>query len=105
MKKTFALLSLILFVSSCAITSNQVRVGLVSNFKDRAELANVDNSVAAVKKGSACVESIFGLYTSGDSSIEKAKQNGKITKITNVDSEFSGFGFLYQKGCTVVYGN
>ena len=105
MKKIFLSISLLLVISSCAITSNEVTVGFISDIKDRAPLNVVDNSINASKKGEACVFSYVGLITKGDSSIETAKEKGQIKKISHIDRSFKGIGFIYQKGCTIVHGN
>ena len=104
-KLSLICLSLIALLSSCAVTSNETTVGFYSKIKDRAPLQNVDNSVPANKKGSACVESYLGLYTVGDSSVEKAKEVAQIKKVTHIDRSIEGFGYIYQKGCTIVHGN
>lgn len=105
--KTFSVicLSLIVLLSSCARTSNETTVGFYSKIKDRAPSQNIDNSVPNSKKGEACVESYVGLVTTGDSSIEKAKEVAQIKKVTHIDRSFEGFGYIYQKGCTIVHGN
>lgn len=94
-----------LVISSCAITSNEVSVGLISDIKDRAPFNVIDNSVSTTKKGESCVVSYVGLITKGDSSIESAKEKGQIKKISHIDRSFKGIGFIYQKGCTIVHGN
>lgn len=105
--KIFSLicLSLVVLLSSCAVTSNETNVGFYSKIKDRAPLQNIDNSVPANKKGEACVESFLGLFTTGDSSLEKAKEVAQIKKVTHIDRSIEGFGYIYQKGCTIVHGN
>jgi hypothetical protein len=104
-KLSLICLSLIALLSSCAVTSNEVSVGFISNIKDRAPSQNIDNSVPNTKKGKACVTSYLGLYTVGDSSVEEAKEVAQIKKVTHVDRSYEGVGFIYQKGCTVVHGN
>lgn len=105
MKKIVSSIVLLLLISSCAVTSNEVTVGFVSDIKDRAIYGEVDNAVPASKKGEACVTSILGLVSSGDSSIEKAKEVGQIKKVSHIDRSLKGVGFFYQKGCTIVHGN
>ncbi len=104
-KLSLICLSLIALLSSCAITSNEVHVGFYSKIKDRAPSHNIDNSVSSTKKGEACIESYLGLYSVGDSSIEKAKQVAQIKKVTHIDRSLEGLGYIYQKGCTIVHGN
>jgi hypothetical protein len=45
------------------------------------------------------------LVTSGDASIEAAKKEGGITRVSSVSLENSGFLGLYAQSCTVVSGN
>ena len=104
-KLSLICLSLAVLLSSCARTSNEVNVGFYSKIKDRAPAQNIDNSVADNKKGEACVKSYLGLYTVGDSSVEKAKEVAQIKKVTHIDRSLEGFGYIYQKGCTIVHGN
>ena len=104
-KLSLICLSLIVLLSSCAVTSNEVSVGFYSKIKDRAPSQNIDNSVPNTKKGEACVKSYLGLYTVGDSSVEKAKEVAQIKKVTHIDRSFEGIGFIYQEGCTIVHGN
>ena len=66
-----------------------------------------DNSVKTEKRGIACVTNILGLITYGDSSVEKAKKDGRITKVTFVDASYKDFQWyipFFQKGCTMVKG-
>jgi hypothetical protein len=104
-KLSLICISLIVLLSSCARTSNDVAVGFYSKIKDRAPSQNIDNSVSSTKKGEACVESYLGLYSAGDSSVEKAKEVAQIKKVTHIDRSLEGFGYIYQKGCTIVHGN
>ena len=104
-KLSLICLSLIVLLSSCARTSNEVSVGFISNIKDRAPSQAIDNSIPNTKKGEACVKSYFGLLTIGDSSIDQAKEVSQIKKVTHVDRSYEGIGFIYQKGCTIVHGN
>jgi len=109
MKKLFLLILLPLLVVSCAQTSNGVNAGIIyTSWKDRDPISRVDNSVTAVKSGTACVTSVLGLVATGDSSIDSAKKNGNITKISHVDRTFNALNLyipILQKGCTVVWGN
>jgi len=109
MKKIISLILLSLFVASCAQTSNGVNSGVIyTSWKDRDPISRVDNSVQANKSGKACVKSVLGIIATGDSSIDTAKKNGNIIKVSYVDRTFEAFNFyipIFQEGCTVVYGN
>lgn len=62
------------------------------------------------RKGEACVSNFLYLITVGDASISKAKAEGNLTKIHNIERKKRGFGFwiilpfIYTKSCTIVYG-
>lgn len=55
------------------------------------------------RKGEACAQSIVGIAT-GDSSLQMAMKNGKITKVAHVDHTVNNILGIYAKYCTVVYG-
>ncbi|WP_246047384.1 adhesin Lsa14 [Leptospira ognonensis] len=54
----------------------------------------------------ACNHSVLYLVSWGDSSIEKAKSEGKITKVAFVDYQQFGIlsGYLYHRFCSLVKG-
>jgi hypothetical protein len=61
------------------------------------------SGTSAAKRGESCAHVVLALFAWGDASIETAKRNGNITKVTTLDHEssnFIGFGSF----CTVVYG-
>ncbi len=109
MKKIISLILLSLLVASCAQTSNGVTSGFIyTSWKDRDPISRVDNSVPANKSGKSCVKSTLGIIATGDSSIDTAKKNGNITKVSYIDRTFEAFNLyipIFQEGCTVVYGN
>ncbi len=60
---------------------------------------------AGDKEGRACMESILGLVATGDSSVDTAKKNGGITRVTSVDYEVENVLGVIGKYCTVVRGS
>src|SRR5262245_13057382 len=58
---------------------------------------------ATGKTGQSCSSSILGLIAMGDASIESAKRNGKITKVTSVDHH-SRWLVVWGEFCTIVTG-
>ncbi|EQA37541.1 TRL-like family protein [Leptospira inadai serovar Lyme str. 10] len=56
--------------------------------------------------GTACSKSFLGAIAIGDSSLETAKQNAKITKVAYIDYEQFGIlaGWAYHRFCTNVHG-
>ncbi|TGK18981.1 TRL-like family protein [Leptospira fluminis] len=57
--------------------------------------------------GSGCSYSILGLVSFGDSSIENAKEQGKISRVAGVEYEQFGVfgGWIFHRFCTVVSGS
>lgn len=104
MKKTIFSLLLSFLLASCIQNSNGVYSGLYTSWKDRDPISRVDNSVSTSKRGKACTSNIMGIMAKGDSSIEAAKKEGKISKVAYVDRTYKSF-VVYQEGCTVVHGN
>lgn len=56
------------------------------------------------KKGEARCESYFGLFATGDASIEEAAKEGGITKITHVDWKAKNILGVYGEYTVTVYG-
>ncbi|MER2490819.1 TRL-like family protein [Catenovulum sediminis] len=66
---------------------------------------NVSNpEVNSVKSGEACANSVLGLAAFGDASIEKAKKNGGVTKVSSVDHSTINILYFYGQYCTIVTG-
>jgi hypothetical protein len=65
---------------------------------------NATSNGTATKKGTSQATSILGLVATGDASIEAAKKNGGITKITHVDWHAENYLGFYGKYVTTVYG-
>lgn len=57
------------------------------------------------KVGRSSARSFFGLYATGNASIEEAARNGGITKIHHVDHETQVILGVIADYTTVVYGN
>lgn len=68
-------------------------------------IAVLDQEAPNVRTGEACSTGILGLISSGNSSINTAKTNVGITKITTVEQRFTQYLFgTYSKFCTIVSG-
>ncbi len=76
--------------------------GIVLDHKSPASFT-VDNNVKCAKKGTAMSKSIV-LYTTGDSSIKAAMDNGGITKINHIDYEVKNFFNVYSEVTTIIWG-
>ncbi len=105
MKKTLVVAFLSLILVSCgAKTQSGVSSGILySSWKDTISGA-VDNSVEEEKSGEACSSNVLGLVATGDSSIDNAKRQGRITKVAYADTTYMNVLGFYQEGCTVVIG-
>ncbi|MEZ4750515.1 MAG: TRL-like family protein [Bdellovibrionota bacterium] len=57
------------------------------------------------KEGKACSFAVLGLLALGDASVDRARHNGRITKVEAVDKEsFFFLAGLYASECTTVRG-
>ncbi|MCB0405542.1 MAG: TRL-like family protein [Bdellovibrionales bacterium] len=57
------------------------------------------------KEGKACSVSVLGLLALGDASVDRARHNGRISKLEEVDREsFFLLAGLYASECTIVRG-
>jgi len=65
---------------------------------------NYDQTPITNKRGEAASESILGLIAIGDASIQKAADNGGITKVHYADYRFENILGIYSKFTTVAYG-
>ena len=59
-------------------------------FSNVKEPVAFSNGVSSLKTGQSCQGSFLGLFAFGDASIEKAKQDGGITKIATINLEKKG---------------
>ncbi len=103
MKKILVLTAATLMLASCGYTLNKSGPGLL--YTDTVDAISFDNSVSKPNKiGRACSTRVLAIVASGDASIESAKRNGYITKISSADTEYFNILGLYGKACTVVRG-
>jgi hypothetical protein len=89
-------------VTGCATSWSGAPNGYAM-FKQDKEPAFVTDNAKVTKTGRACAENWFAVVATGDASIEAAKSQGKISKISYVDYEIENY-FVYGKVCTVVKG-
>ena len=64
-----------------------------------------DGKVSSTKTGKATQESILGWITSGDSSLEAARTNGELTRISHVDWHGSHILGIIGDCTTITYGD
>jgi hypothetical protein len=97
---TLSALSL-LTLTSCISTPSQVGTALISDTK---EPVLVTANQRGSKEGKACGQNILGLIAKGDMSVETARKNGGISKITSVDKTVKNM-IVVSDVCTIVRGN
>lgn len=56
------------------------------------------------KMGESCSIGILGIIAIGDASIDTARRNGRISKITSVDGSYLSILGLFQQFCSIVRG-
>lgn len=100
--KYFGLLLVAGMMAGCATAGSRNGIGLV--FTDVKDTVMATTNVAKSKKGEACATNVLALASTGDMSVETAKRNGGITKVSSIDySQFSVLG-IFAKTCTIVTG-
>ena len=97
---------MIILLPGCVILSGPTGQGLIgTNLK--APVLVADNNVPSqenLKIGQARCINLFGLFAFGDCSINKAIENGKISKIHYIDKELNSFLFIASESTTIIYG-
>jgi hypothetical protein len=100
----FGLVAVSLFAVGCVH-------GPVGTFYSNSTVpADATENPTGDKTGKACQQTILGgpgagLLTFGDASIQTAAQDGNISKVSSVSSEWTTIFVLYAQNCTVVSGN
>ena len=77
---------------------------LYSNYRAPLD-TGLESTIVGLKEGTASVESILGLITTGDASRRKAMENGDIQICYFADYEFRNILGIYAKYTTRVYGD
>jgi hypothetical protein len=103
MKRLLAASTLAIALTGCATATAPVTGILYSHVT--APLAVTGSADKPTKVGRSYARSIFGLYATGDASVETAAKNGGITKIHHVDYESQIFLGVMADYTTIVYGN
>lgn len=73
-------------------------------FTDVKGPVDAGEGTATSKTGKACAQNFLGIFAQGDASIEAAKNDGGIDRVTTVDHETKTILGLYAQFCTVAYG-
>lgn len=92
-----------LFLSGCAMIMGPVMGAWYTDVKG--PITATGQPSKGDRSGEACATSILGLIATGDASIETARKNAGVTKVTAVDFTGSSILGIYAKYCTVVFGS
>lgn len=76
--------------------------GLITTAKWDGQFSDTNTNI--LKTGTSCAQSVLGVVAFGDASIEAAKRDAGITKVTTVDHETLNVLYFYGRYCTIVYG-
>ena len=102
--KFLILLLLSLSLTGCALVGSRAGYGfLYTEVKDFTGTEYVNTKFT--RTGKACATNILGLFLTGDMSLDRAKKNGKIRKVSTVDYEGKSILGLYSTVCLVARGN
>ncbi len=100
--KTLLTLSAVAALSGCATAYSPVGNGIL--FTSVQGPVSVTDATAKSKTGTACASNVLGMVAAGDASLQAAKSNGGITKVSAVDHNSTTFLGLFGQFCTVVTG-
>lgn len=93
----------VFYLTGCVAYSTSPVTGIL--FTDvKAPVTATASDAAALKSGSASVNSVLGLIATGDASIETAAKSGGITKIHHVDYSSKSWLGIYAVYTVTVYG-
>jgi hypothetical protein len=98
--KYYNIMLLSLILGGCAATPHMP--GAIVLTKGH---VTTDHAKGGVKKtGKSCTKNFLGIVSVGDASIEAARKNGKIKKISFIDNSYKNILGIYQEYCTLVRG-
>jgi len=100
-KKVAMLLTVVAFMSSCAMVKSPLTGVWYTNVKAPVAVTGNANST---KVGSASAKSILGIIATGDASIDAAAKSAGITKIHHVDEQSTSVLGFFAKYEVFVYG-
>jgi hypothetical protein len=95
-KLLFTSFTLPLLISCASATSHSAQ-NIIS-------LENTDlKKIKNYKRGEACLSSFFGV-TWGGNLLTSAAENAGISKAKFIETEIKSLFFIYNKNCTIIYG-
>ncbi len=97
---------LVVGLGGCMIVESPIRGVMGTEVKWGEEVTGKSSSPdpGMMKEGKACAESILGLLAHGDATVQKAKQNGGIKEVYNIDHSARNFLGIVGEWCTIVQG-
>ena len=90
-----------MMVSACQPVASPL-LGMIYNETKYGDM--VTSHDVGTKEGKACATSVLGIVATGDASIQAAKNNGGITKVTHVDHSAKNYVGFYSEWCTIIRG-
>ena len=99
-------MTLVVALTGCMIVESPIRgvMGTEVIWGDTAIATPSSPNPGAMKEGKACAESILGLIAKGDAGVRAAKENGKISEVTNIEHSARNFFGIVGEWCTLVRG-
>lgn len=95
---------LLLGLAGCAMTGASSRTGYAAIVMQK-EAGETTGLPTGDKTGKACSQNILGIIAMGDSTLDKAMEDGGITKVSYVDYSYMQFVGVYGEVCTIVNGS
>ena len=94
-------------LGGCMIVDSPIKgfLGTEVTWGDVATAEPASPALSKTKEGTACAQSILGLFAHGDASVRQAKVNGQITEVTSVDHSARNLLNIVGEWCTIVRGH
>ena len=106
-KKYFILFILIIIVFSgsagCTMVNGPTHGFLYSDITFAGEI-NPSNDVRPLKKAIGCQHGVFFLLAWGNAAAGRIAKNSGITRISKIDHKAMNVYYIYNRYCTIVYG-
>ena len=94
-------LGVAMLLSACQPVASPL-LGMIYNETKYGDIATSHDT--GTKEGKACASSVLGMVATGDASIQAAKNNGGITKVTHVDHSVKNIMGFVAEWCTIIRG-
>ncbi len=105
MKKLISLiLCSSLLLSGCASLQPVGVIYSGGDFYNGATVVSANERITHSKTGKSCAMSVLSLVAVGDNSVESAKKDGMITRVSSIDYRVDNVLGVYGTYCTIVKG-